>query len=155
MRSLPDACATLQHMEKPGKVSAGTAAEAPSKVSAITSMVGNQVMDTLNEAAGAIVAAKGNGLSDGSYEFLLGPVYVPQDGVSMAAPRARSLLANLRLENQERQGAEPVPIRWLCKRGDEYAEVPGQPAEAIVMESIEAFPGRGVVTVRYHVSRPR
>src|SRR5689334_11029291 len=65
----------------------------------ICKAVGIQVMDCLN-GAGHPVATMGHGLPDGSYEFLLGPVYLPHDQVSLRAPaETRQLLANLRLED--------------------------------------------------------
>lgn len=127
-----------------------TSGDAPAlKTAEICAAVGAQVMDCLNET-GAPVAIMGHSLPDGSYEFLLGPVYLPNGKVSLAAPtETRRLFTNLRLEDARL--AEPRRVRWMCKRGDEYAEI-AQPARAIVIERTEVPPDENVVIIYHHNS---
>jgi hypothetical protein len=40
--------------------------------------VGQLVMDALNQPSGFPIAVMGHLLDDGTYEFLLGPVFLPQ-----------------------------------------------------------------------------
>lgn len=118
------------------------------KTADITAAVGVQVMDALNQAGP--IAVMGHPLQDGSYEFLLGPVYLPHEAVSLQAPtETRRLFANLRLEDAKR--TEPRKVKWMCKRGDEYKEVP-QPGNAIVIDSSESRPDENVVYIYHHNS---
>ena len=118
--------------------------------SEICSAVGSRVMDCVNDTEGAMVATMGHSLPDGTFEFLVGPVFLPHEAVTLTAPtETRQLVAHMRLENQERP--EPRRVRWFCKRGDGYTEL-DQPPDAIVVESVVADPGEDVIDIRYHLS---
>ncbi len=56
--------------------------------------VGMQVMERLNEAG--TVATMGTSITDGSYHFTLGPIYVPQDYISIGKPgKERQVLVTI------------------------------------------------------------
>lgn len=126
------------------------------KTADICQAAGMQVMDKLNDVvAGAHskppVAVMGHNLDDGSYEFLLGPVYLPHDQVSLAPPtETRAMFVNLRLDDMPIVKADQV--KWMCKRGDDYVE-DEQPTRAIVIDGIQIDPDKGHVSVCYHNSR--
>jgi hypothetical protein len=125
--------------------------ETPAKPGEIVGAVGKRLMDCLNEAEKAPVATMGHELDDGTYEFLVGPVYLPHHTVTLTAPtETRQLVAHLRLESQQRPA--PRRVLWLCKRGEGYAEL-DQPTGAVVIEDVVADPGADVVSIRYHLSR--
>jgi len=126
------------------------APERGAKAPEVCAAVGGQVMDQLNNAVTS-VATMGHTEADGTYEFTLGPVYLPRPEASLTAPvEGRRLFVNLRLEDQKRTEARRV--HWMCKRGDDYTEVPQAPAQAIVIDSISADPGEDTVYIRYHNS---
>lgn len=136
--------------EKPENPMAKEQEPAAMKTADITEAVGAQVMAHLNDGGG-MIATMGHGLEDGTYEFRLGPVYLPHGNVQLrSAPETRSLFATLRLEDQRR--AEPKRVRWLCKRGDSHAETP-QPNQAIVVDEITMPLDEDMIHVYYHNTR--
>lgn len=123
------------------------------KTSEICQAAGQQVMDALNDlvAPTAPTAVMGHNIDDGSYEFMLGPIFLPHDSVSLKPPtETRNMFVNVRLDHMPLD--EDQQIRWMVKRGDDYTE-DVMPSQAIVVDSFKVDPDTGLIYVFYHNSR--